>query len=91
MGDSIRIRSGSLDGRSEMPRLKHAEIADGEKRGTEIGYNEEEDALYAGTPEGNKRLCGAGDLAEINAKIGEISTEIHNIITRLERLEQPSE
>lgn len=74
-----------------MPRLKHAEVIDEKKRGTEIGYHEVEKALYAGTPDGNIRLCGAGDLAEINTKIGEILTEIHNIITRLEKLEKPSE
>ena len=91
MDDLIRIRSGDLNGRSEMPSLKHAEVIDGKKRGTEIGYHEAEKALYAGTPDGNLRLCGAEDVALINAEIGKVLTEISYIQSRLEKLEKPSE
>lgn len=84
MDDSIRIRSGTLNGRTAMPKLKHAEIINGEKRGSEIGFQEDEKALYIGTSGGNVRLCGANDISELRQLIDDI-------ITRLEALEEPSE
>lgn len=93
MDDLIRIRSGDLNGRSEMPRLAHAEVIDGEKRGSEIGFHEGEKALYVGTKEGNLRLCGAGDGVDINSILSEITSiknEITNIKARLEAVETSS-
>ena len=80
--DEVRIRSGALNGRTEMPKLKPPEIIDGEKHGAEIGYQEEEKALYVGTKDGNVRLCGLSDaekLAELSAKIEEITARLDEL------------
>ena len=93
MDDSVRIRSGTLNGRTEMPRLRYAETtSDGKKLGSEIAFQTEEKALYIGTNEGNVRLCGANDVSEINARIEALSKRIDEIIVRLEALEpKPTE
>lgn len=84
MDDTIRIRSGALNGRNEMPKLKYAEVVNGEQKGSELGFNTDEIALYIGTKNGNVRLCGANDITELRQLIDDI-------ITRLEELEEPSE
>ena len=93
MADLVRIKCGELGDREEMPTLQY----DAEK-GCELGYRTDESALYIGTNNGNKRLCGVNDVAELNNKINSINTEIRaienliaNITTRLEKLEKPSE
>lgn len=76
MNDSVRIRSGALNGRAEMPRLKYAETINGEKHGAEIGFNTEEKAIYIGTESGNVKV---GDSAweerikVLEAKIAELT------------------
>lgn len=50
MNDSVKIKSGVLNGRDVMPNLTENEIA----------YQREEKALYIGTPDGNVKLCDAG-------------------------------
>lgn len=87
MDDGIRIRSGDLNGRTEMPRLRHSEIrADGKKIGSELGFHEGENALYVGTKKGNVRLCGAGDTAALSARIDALSKLIEEITARLDAL-----
>lgn len=93
MADLIRIKCGELGGRNEMPTLQCDK-----ELGAEMGYRTDEKALYIGAVAGNERLCGVGDVANINAKIIEIHTKIEeinesiaNIITRLNALETPSE
>ncbi len=88
MADAIMIKSGALGGRTTMPRLSNAEL----------GYITDKKELYIGTADGNERLCGAGDIAEINAKIAEISTKIEeinksiaDIIARLDALKNVDE
>ena len=90
MADTIRIRSGALNGRNEMPKLRYAEVVNGEQKGSEIGFNTDEIALYIGTKNGNVRLCGANDITELNAKIEALGIRIDDITARLEALE-PSE
>ena len=79
MADLVRIKTGALGSRAEMPKLQY----DSEK-GSELGFRTDEEALYIGTQNGNVRLCGSKDMAEINSAI-------QNIIARLEALETPSE
>lgn len=76
MNDSIRIRSGKLNGRAEMPRLKPMETINGKVYGAEIGFNAEENAIYIGTGNGNVKV---GDSAweerikVLEAKIAELT------------------
>ena len=70
MADLIKIKGG----KGETPKLTNREL----------GYNEDEKALYIGTENGNVRLCGADDISGIQALITDINT-------RLEALEKPSE
>ena len=51
MADLIKIKGGS----DAVP-----ELAD-----KELGYSRDEQALYIGTPDGNKRLCGTADLIKL--------------------------
>ena len=81
MSDTIMIKSGALGDREAMPKLNEAEL----------GYRTDTEELYIGGGEGNKRLCGVGDVADINAKIDVMEGDIENIIARLEALEAPSE
>ena len=66
MADLIKIKGG----RGTVPTLQDREMA----------YGKDEKALYIGTDGGNERLCGAGDIAQLIARIDEI-------IARLEALE----
>lgn len=102
MDDSIRIRSGALGGREEMPKLKHAETKDGKKLGSELGYRTDEKALYIGTEAKNERLCGVEDIPNINDRLNRVEADIvrelnqvdaniASIIARLDALEKPSE
>ncbi len=86
MADLILIKTGVLGGRAEMPKLQY----DVDK-GSELGFQGEEEALYIGTKNGNVRLCAAGDIADINAKIDAINGDIENIIARLDALENTGE
>lgn len=67
MADLIKIKAGS----GNVPTLQDRELA----------YRKDEQALYIGTGEGNVRLCGGGDLADINTKINNINTQISEINT----------
>ena len=96
MYDKILVKSGELGNRAAMPTLDYDE-----EQGAELGYREDEEALYIGTKSGNKRLCGAKDIgnintsinainsqiSSINAQIRDISSQIDNIIARLETTE----
>ena len=84
MNDKFHIRTGALNGRAEMPALSYDK-----EKGSELGYRTDEEALYIGTSSGNKRLCGVGDLAELNAKIEALSKRIDEITAQPE--ETPSE
>lgn len=93
MDDKIYIKYGALDGREKMPSLNY-----NKELGCEIAYHTDEEALYVGTSEGNKKLCSAKDVAEINSKIDEINTsltsineQISSIIARLGESETPNE
>ena len=88
MADTIIIKSGALGDRGTMPKLSNAEF----------GYITDKKELYIGGGEGNERLCGAGDIAEINAKIDAINAliagingDITNITARLDALENMGE
>ena len=101
MNDSVRIRSGALNGRAEMPRLKYAETINGEKHGAEIGFNTEEKAIYTGTDSGNVKVGDSAweeriktcesQITAINARIDELNVSIAEIIARLDALTTPSE
>ena len=93
MNDKIHIKTGALGNRTEMPALSYDE-----EKGSELGYRTDEEALYIGTEKGNKRLCGANDvrnintrLDELNATIASISGQITDITARLDTLGTPSE
>lgn len=86
MSDTIYIKTGALGGRAGMPALAYDE-----EKGSEIGYRSDTNELYIGSANGNIRLCGGGDVAGVNALLAEISTlktQIADIITRLEALEE---
>ena len=76
MADLIRIKGGSGD----IPILQERELA----------YRNDEKALYIGTNNGNERLCGAGDINALSARIDAQSKLIEEIIARLDAL-TPSE
>lgn len=103
MDDLVRIRSGALDGRAEMPLLKPAEIVNGKKLGSELGFRTDTEELYIGTNNGNKKIGDAKWETRINGleksisnlegqtgKISTIEAQIQAIMTRLEAL-HPSE
>lgn len=81
MTDLITIKSGALGDRQAMPKLST----------DELGYRTDEEALYIGTEQGNKRLCGANDKADIIAQIDVLSNCIEEITARLVALETPTE
>lgn len=66
MNDLILIKSGSLGGRDAMPKLNEGEL----------GYRTDNKEFYIGADGKNVRLCGAGDLNEINAKIASVNALI---------------
>ena len=68
MADLITIKSGALGGRATMPKLNE----------NELGYRTDEEALYIGADK-NVRLCGANDVAVMNALIDSIRADIANI------------
>lgn len=84
MNDKVHIKTGALNGRTEMPALSYDK-----DKGSELGYRTDEEALYIGTSSGNKRLCGVRDLAELNAKIEALTKRIDEITAQPE--ETPSE
>ncbi len=97
MNDKIYIKSGELGSRTTMPALGYDE-----EKGSELGYRADEEALYIGTKNGNKRLCGTKDMDEIYAKLNAINTSITSINTQISdinlqieeiiaRLETPTE
>lgn len=86
MDDTIKIRGGS----GETPELQDREL----------GYNRNEKALCIGTPDGNVRLCGAGDISEakeyadeliLGAKryIDGLMVEVNKRLAALEKPEEP--
>lgn len=87
MGDTIKIKRGSLGKKTEMSKL-----ADGE-----LGYVADKKELYIGTPSGNVRLCGAGDHGELSNYVTQnffdlskkqITAQLGDIVARLEALEK---
>ena len=72
MADLIKIKAGS----GNVPTLQDRELA----------YRKDEQALYIGTGDKNVRLCGGGDLADINTKISEINTDINEIRAEINAL-----
>ena len=86
MDDNIHIKTGALNGRTEMPALSYDK-----DKGSELGYRSDEEALYIGTSSGNKRLCGVKDVGELSAKIEALNTQIRAITARLDALEKPDE
>lgn len=83
MADSVKIKSGALGDRSQMPKLAYDET-----NGSELGFRTDEKALYIGTKEGNVRLCGAGDIAAIREYIDGL---VAGINTRIDTLTAPNE
>ena len=73
MSDLIQIKSGTLGSKSAMTKLSE----------DELGYLKDKKELYIGTEGGNSRLCGADDIANIDAKMAEIEAEIERIKTEL--------
>lgn len=65
MADLIKIKAGS----GNVPTLQERELA----------YRKDEKALYIGTDDKNERLCGAGDIADINSRLDSINAEINKI------------
>lgn len=86
LDDNIHIKTGALNGRTEMPALSYDK-----DKGSELGYRSDEEALYIGTSSGNKRLCGVKDVGELSAKIEALNTQIRAITARLDALEKPDE
>ena len=66
MADLIKIKGGS----GNVPTLQDRELA----------YKKGEKALYIGTDSENVRLCGAGDVAEINARTDLINADLSSRI-----------
>ena len=65
MADLIKIKAGS----GNVPALQERELA----------YHKDEKALYIGTGDKNERLCGAGDIAEVNSRLDSINAETNEI------------
>lgn len=86
MSDVIYIRSGELGNRTEMPKLRYDE-----SKGSEMGFNKTEEALYIATANGNARLCGVKDIGNINTLLEALNGRVDEITARLEALEKPSE
>ena len=76
MADQIIIKHGALNGRNKMPLLNSMEL----------GYQEDEDALYIGRNAQNLRLCGVGDINNINTQIEELRGLIRDLTARLDEL-----
>lgn len=91
MDDLIMIKSGALNDRESMPKLREKEL----------GYRKDEKALYIGTESENVRLCGTddavkikqleSDITELINGIKAIDENIKAINARLEALENPAE
>lgn len=81
MDDKILIKSGDLGDKTAMPNLTP----------DELGYVKDKEELHIGTKNGNVRLCGAKDVALLNARIDEIDKVIDEIKARLGEAETPSE
>ncbi len=73
MNDLIKIKGGN----GNVPTLQVREL----------GYSYDEDALYIGTNEGNKRLCGVGDITSLTAKINALEERIDALEARLKAIE----
>lgn len=52
----------------------------------ELAYKKDTEELYIGTSSGNKRLCGAGDVARLEQLIASINAHITTINARLDAL-----
>lgn len=77
MADLIRIKGGSGD----VPTLQDRELA----------YSKDENALYIGTENGNVKLLGDVNTAELNsikADIATIKADIASINARLDALSE---
>lgn len=76
MNDLIKIKGGNGD----VPTLQVREL----------GYSYDEDALYIGTNEGNKRLCGVSDITSLTAKINAIDERLKGVEDILNEPTEPS-
>ena len=65
MADLIQIKGGN----GNVPTLQDRELA----------IKKDTGELYIGTPNGNVRLCGAGDIARLEQLIEEIKTRLDAI------------
>lgn len=45
----------------------------------EIAYQTDEKALYIGTKDGNKRLCGAEDVSKLQMQIDELKAQLEGM------------
>jgi hypothetical protein len=72
MNDTIKIRSGVLEGRQQMPTLNE----------NELGFQIDEEALYIGAKNKNVKV---GD-SNWETRIAQLESLVTNIITRLEAL-----
>ena len=77
----IKIKSGALGNRAEMPKLGV----------DELGYRTDEKALYISTTNGNVRLCGVNDVSTLTTEINNLNSAINDILARLGALEKPTE
>ena len=68
MSDLIRIKGGS----GAVPELQSREL----------GYKQDEKALYIGTESGNAKLCAVGDADKINGNTAKI-TALENALKTL--------
>jgi hypothetical protein len=70
----IKIKSGALGDRAEMPKLED----------DELGYRKDTKELYIGASNGNVRLCGADDVSALTNEINNLKSAIDEILARLE-------
>lgn len=69
MDDLIMIKSGTLGDKTKMPTLNE----------DELGYITDKKELHIGTKDGNVRLCGADDVARLDALIAGIIARLDAI------------
>lgn len=87
MDDLVRIRSGDLGERAEMPTLRHAEVIDGKQVGSELGFRTDSNELYIGTKGGNVKI---GD-AKWEEQIANHEAKIKTLEAKIKTLEEQTE
>ena len=78
MADTIQIKAGKKGDREAMPALADRELA----------YEQDEKALYIGTPDGNVKLCTAQKVAAqaelaAEADLPAVISSINNLIAAM--------